>query len=38
MEWALNPVKPWLITDVMLVPLLHQCVLQAGHHYRSQDL
>lgn len=37
-ELALNPVRYWLVTLTGFEPLLHQSILQEGHHCRKKTL
>lgn len=32
MEQALNPIRQWLITFIIFILVLNQCIMQAGHH------
>lgn len=38
MEWVLNPIKRWLVTPTIFVPIFNQYILKSSHCYRSQDL
>lgn len=38
MEWALNPIRYWLVTSTSLVPLVSECIFHTAHHFRSKGL